>query len=125
MKDNHNESVFGDTVYSYSRRQAIEDGVLVDLTFLVITRQHWNVQLCCTDSVWTIIQDAVTNHGKDLTGILHDLYTVAKHAIKHATSQDRIYFRATVGVTAHDFVLAYGPGDTAMPVLTLMLPSDD
>jgi hypothetical protein len=125
MKDNHNENVFGETVYSYSRQQAIDDGVLIDLSVLEITKQHWNVQLCCTDSVWGIIEDAVTNHGKDLIGILHDIYTVAKFNIKAATSQDRVYFRATVGVAAHDFVLAYGPGDTAAPVLTLMLPSDD
>jgi len=125
MKDNRNESVFGETVYSYTRSQAVEDGVLIDLTVLEITRQHWKLQLCCTDSVWAIITDATEHHGKDLIGILHDLYTVAKFGIKPATSQDRIYFKATVGVRTHDFVLACGPGDTAMPVLTLMLPSDD
>ena len=126
MKDSRNENVFGKTVYSYSRRQAIGDGVLVDLTVLEITRQHWKLQLCCTDNVWAIIQDAVTNHGKDLIGILHDLYCLAKLGIKPSTTgQDRVYFRATVGVRTHDFVLAFGPGDTAMPVLTLMLPSDD
>jgi hypothetical protein len=125
MKDNHNESPFGETVHSYTRSQAIEDGVLIDLSVLEITRRHWTVQVRCTDSVWGIIEDAVTHHGRDLIGILHDLYTVAKHGIKPATSQDRVYFKATVGVRTHDFVLAYGPGDTAMPVLTLMLPSDD
>ena len=117
---------FGPVIFSYTRAQAIEDGVLIDLTVLEITRQHWTVQLCCTDTVWGIIADAVTNHGRDLIGILHDLYTVAKFNIKPATSgQDRVYFKATVGVATHDFVLAYGPGDTAAPVLTLMLPSDD
>jgi type I site-specific restriction endonuclease len=28
----NNENVFGDMIYSYSRKQAIEDGVLVDLS---------------------------------------------------------------------------------------------
>jgi len=120
MKASHNESVFGETVYSYSRRQAVEDGVLVDLTVLEITRQHWTIPLCCSDSVWTIIQDGVTNHGKDLIGILHDLYIVAKQGINAATGQDRIQFKATVGVAA-----TFGPGDTAMPILPLMLPSDE
>jgi len=122
MNDSNNP--FGETIYAYTRQQAITDGVLVDLSDFPITKKHWKLQLCCTSAVWSLIEDALQS-GNDLAGVLHDLYTLAKFNIKPATSQDRIYFKATVGRTTENFILHVGPGDTALPVLTLMLPSDD
>ena len=121
MKDN----LFGAPISTYSRRQAIEDGVLVDLSTLPISRQHWKLPIVCTSSVWCLIEDAVKDHGNDTTGILHDLYCLAKIHIEPNKSTDRINFKATVGVKTHAFILHCGPGDTVMPVLTLMTPGDD
>jgi type I site-specific restriction endonuclease len=39
------ENVLGETVYSYSRKQAIEDGVLVDLSQIDSIKQHWKYPL--------------------------------------------------------------------------------
>ena len=122
---NPDDEIFGSPIYSYSRSQAIEDGVLVDLSFLEISRQHWKIHIAASSSVWAIIEDAVQHHGKDLQGVLHDLYTLAKIHIKPATPQERIYFNGIVGRKTYDFILHVGPGDTPVPCLTLMLPSDD
>ena len=35
------ENTFGEAIYSYSRKQAIEDGVLVDLSLIDSVKQHW------------------------------------------------------------------------------------
>ena len=75
-------NLFGDVVSSYSRSQAIEDGVLVDLGQFDITREHWKFPMACTGTVWNIIEDAVHNHGQDYAGTLHDIYTMAKLAIR-------------------------------------------
>ncbi len=73
-----------------------------------------------------MIEDAV-QQGQDLAGVLHDLYTLAKWSIRPCGEPtDRLTFRANVGShTDVDLILHCGPGDTAVPVLTLMLPSDD
>lgn len=122
MQDNN---PFGEVVYSYSRRQALEDGVLVDLSHLPISKQHWKLEIVTTAAVWNLIADAIAHDRKDLDGILHDLYCVAKTKIPTQTKTDRIYFQATVGKGTHQFILHCGPGDTPVPCLTLMLPSDD
>ena len=122
MQDNN---PFGEVVYSYSRRQALEDGVLVDLSELPISKQHWKIQIATTATVWNLIEDAIANDGKDRDGILHDLYCLAKAKIPTKTPTDRINFRGTVGKTTHNFILHCGPGDSPVPCLTLMLPSDD
>lgn len=59
------ENVFGETIYSYSRKQAIEDGVLVDLSQIESIKQHWKYPLACTDTVWSIIEKALTRPSQD------------------------------------------------------------
>lgn len=117
---------FGEIIYAYTRQQAIADGVLVDLSDHPMTRKHWKIGLCCSSAVWTMIEEAV-QQGKDLAGVLHDLYTLAKWAIKpNGDATDRICFRANIGKHEDvDLILHCGPGDTPLPCLTLMLPSDD
>ncbi|MBI5767758.1 MAG: hypothetical protein HZA93_08170 [Verrucomicrobia bacterium] len=121
---NPNDEIFGAPIYSYSRSQAIEDGMLVDISQLEIVKQHWKLPCACSSSVWGIIDDA-TVRGFDRIGILHDLFTLAKAKIPPSEKTNRLYFKAVVAYRTYDFVLHCGPGDDALPVLTLMLPSDD
>jgi len=118
-------SPFGEVIYSYSRAQAIEDGVLVDLTQFETIRQHWKLQMACTDTVWTAIENAVREHGKDYEGILHDISTVAKVAIRNGHGTDTILFTVIIGIAHKNLKLHIGSGDTGAPVLTLMLPNED
>jgi hypothetical protein len=118
------QNSFSEYIYSYSRRQAIEDGVLVDLTQWEIIRKHWKIHMACTDTVWNIIDAAVKQHGKDLAGVLHDISMMAKIQIPHQNG-DTLHFQCIVGPVKHDFKLHCGPGDGPIPVLTLMLPHED
>ncbi len=115
---------FGETIYSYSRQQAINDGVLIDLSQWKVIQQHWKLHVACTDTVWSIIDHAVKQHGKDIAGILHDLSMMAKIQIPHQNG-DTLLFQCIIGPAKHAFKLHCGPGDTPVPVLTLMLPSED
>lgn len=53
------ENLFGETIYSYSRTQAIDDGVLVDLNHVESIRQHWKHPFACTAAVWAMIEEAL------------------------------------------------------------------
>lgn len=116
---------FGDVIYSYSRKQAIEDGVLVDLSQFEVCRQHFKFHLACTDTVWNEISSVVQSDStKDYEGILHDICTMAKIAIRSGKGTNQILFQCIVGHAHKQYKLHIGPGDTATPVLTLMKPNE-
>lgn len=82
--------------------------------------------MACTASVWSLIQSAIVSDEKDLTGILWDISHVAMaHTHIHREKADTIKFKVGIGRTSVDLKLHVGPGDTADPVLTLMLPHED
>lgn len=116
--------LFGDFIFSYTRKQAISDGVLVDLSQFQVIREHWKLHLACTDAVWGIIEHAVKHDGKDIEGILHEISTLAKTRIGRDAS-DTLYVDCIIGREKRSLKLHCGPGDTAVPVLTLMLPNED
>lgn len=127
-----------DLVYSYTREQAIADGVLVDLTTnaapygfkvpLAITHAAWHR---CVE--WT--QDDTEQKpglGQSTEGRLADVLLMAFQAARR-TDGDRAPFRLLC-VPRHgeqeeavsmDLVLAIGPGDQGEPVCTIMLPDED
>ncbi len=123
-----NENVFGETIYSYSRAQAIEDGVLVDLSQVESIRQSWKHPFACTSAVWALIEEALQKPHYDLAGICHDVSIMAKLAIQNnaaARNSDEVRFEVIIDGKKHAMKLHIGPGDTAAPVLTLMLPYED
>ncbi len=119
------ENSFGDTIYSYSRAQAIEDGVLVDLSQADSIRQHWKHPFACTSAVWAVIEEALQQLAQVLSGICLDICALAKLAILVAHGADQIRFEVIITERTHALKLHIGPGDTAAPVLTLMLPYED
>ena len=119
------DNPFGEVVYSYSRKQAIEDGVLVDLSEVDSIKQHWKHPFACTSTVWALIETALQQPGQDVSGICHDISTMAKLAIRTHQDADQTRFRVIIANRTHELKLHIGPGDTPAPVLTLMLPNED
>ncbi|MBK8478561.1 MAG: hypothetical protein IPL39_20425 [Opitutaceae bacterium] len=115
---------FGEVIFSYTRKQAIADGVLVDLSQFEVTRTEWRHHVACTDTVWGIIESAVQGHGKDYEGVLHDIFTMSRLAIS-ASNTNTTHFKTIIGRKIYDLKMHCGPGDDATPVLTLMLPHED
>ena len=120
-----NESIFGDAIFAYTRAQAINDGVLVDLTQFKITKLSWKMHVACTDSVFTLMETAVNEDGKDYDGILHDMYFMARIAITNTKRSNIINFRVIIGKKTVELKMIVGPGDDLTPVLTIMLPNED
>jgi hypothetical protein len=120
-----NENPFGETIYSYTRAQAIEDGVLVDLSQVDSIKEHWKLPVACTSTVWATIEEALKRVDQDVSGICHDISTMAKLSLRGAAKSDQINFKVIIAGRTHELKLHIGPGDTAAPVLTLMLPNED
>ena len=88
-------------------------------------RHHWKHPFACTSAVWAIIEEALKRPGQDVSGICHDISTMAKLAIRSTREGDQILFTVIITTKKHAMKLHIGPGDSAEPVLTLMLPDED
>lgn len=132
------EDVFGPVVTSYSRAQAIEDGVLIDVTAMAREAGFkWPVALThtawCDCVAWTERDNRFQVH-QDESGRLWDVLFMAFYAIRTATAPgDRLLFSLyRVPKDGHSteagevsLKLMVGPGDAGEPVVTIMLPSED
>ena len=126
MDDNRN------LIFSYTRAQAIEDGVLIDVTAQA-KEAGFKIHTVVTDNLFhTYIAPpaGLEGEGQSLEGRLHDLLFRTLIAAKASSSGDRaefdVLFLMKPGRWDTVHVLAImGPGDHGEPVLTIMLPEDE
>jgi len=128
----NDDSLFGDAlVFSYSRKQAIEDGVLVDLTiadFAEVTRSHFKAHVACTALVFAQLLEVVEAGKGDWKGILHDIYSVSKSPYaktQRVGNGEEIHFTVQFGERSYSLKIHAGPGDQNELVLTLMASHED
>ena len=130
--------LFGDLIFSYTRTQAIDDGVLIDATELARDAGFkWPVAL--TAAAWEdcVAWSDADNQGQavqDQTGRLWDVLFMASYAIRTANNADQqLAFdlrriprdgHATMS-QRRSLKLILGPGDDGKPVITIMLPGED
>ena len=120
-----------DVIHVYSRRQAIEDGVLVDVTeaarevgFIhptAVTRAVWERYVKVPEAVpW-----------QDERGRLHDVVWMARCGIPMGCNQPAVVFRHARrqrrqrAERKSRLKAVVGPGDSGEPVITIMLPEED
>ena len=137
-KEQFAESFFGNVISTYTRAQAIEDGVLVDVGS---TAQEagfrWPVALTVgawADCVAWTEDDSRQQVYQDESGRLWDVVFMASHAIRtRRDSGDRLLFqlyrvprdgRSSKAVKT-TLKLIVGPGDAGEPVITILLPNED
>ena len=132
------DNPFGEVIYSYTRAQAIEDGVLIDATALARDAGFkWPVALTAAaweDCVAWSDADNQRQAYQDQTGRLWDVLFMAAYAIRTARNADQqLLFdlhcipcdgRATKSQQL-TLKLVLGPGDDGKPVITIMLPGED
>ncbi len=117
--------IFGDLIYSYSRAQALADGVLVDVSGRA-QRAGIRYPTACTHGVWALIDCLPESTTDTLAGIVRDVRAeevlrVMLAAIRQARGTDRVHF---VALGAALWVQC-GPGDTDAPVITIMREGED
>lgn len=128
-----NESPFGEVIYSYTRAQAIGDGVLVDVT-AVAREAGIGFPVAITRAVFDKCVTVPPGiDAQDEAGRLWDIIWMFRANICRPRG-DRCLFQLYVRnhnrarLMRKDLVTLKaicGPGDTAEPVITIMLPDED
>lgn len=129
---------FGEVVFSYTRKQAIEDGVLIDVTEaareagfrwpVAVTAAVWDDCVAWSD------EDNRRQTWQDESGRLWDLLFVAAYAVQTARENtgELRYEICRVPRDGHSaearpvmLKLVAGPGDAGEPVITILQPHED
>jgi hypothetical protein len=134
MRETKLKSPFEDApvIFQYTRAQAIEDGVLIDLTDWA-KETGFKIPVACTAAVWNgyvVPTDRTRELGQSERGRAHDLLWMLFNAIRKGGSGDSLLFQVMFLQTPHRHVIVKlksvcGPGDHGEPALTIMLPGED
>lgn len=133
MRDDKNDpssltEIFGEPIHTYTRAQAIDDGILVDVSELA-REAGFRLPVAMTRAVW---QDSVAWTGnqrvqQDPTGRLYDVLWMASLAARRGQGRRvtfQVYRVPNDGRSKHAKVVLLdmhiGPGDTAEPVITIL-----
>ncbi|HOU12758.1 MAG TPA: hypothetical protein PKZ84_06550 [Anaerolineae bacterium] len=116
-------------IYTYTRAQALEDGVLVDVSELAREAGFvWPVAL--TTAVWALVEDIPRRYRawQTVEGRLYDVLWMAYCAIRGAdhSGTELLYTLLLDHGRRHYLTLKLvtGPGDHGEPVVTIMLPDE-
>ena len=122
-----------DLVFSYSRREALEDGVLVDVTETA-RDAGFRYPVAVTRTVWEQIiepDEASRASGQSAEGRLWDVLWMLRIAIRRCPRHtDTLHYQLLVvqeGQTASLVTLksVCGPDDDGSLCVTIMLPEED
>lgn len=118
--------IFGAPISVYSRSQAIEDGVLADLSTLFPSDTRlYKYPVACTSAVWDLIEKASKKEASTAPGIVWDIcYMSAKFPVAKLDESTRL-FKVIIGRKTYTLKVNCGPGDNAEPVITIMLRNED
>jgi len=124
--------LFGPIVHSYTRADAIADGVLVDLTASYPEEcRLYRYPVACSAAVWSLVDQAVTNrrHYNDQAGVVWDIMYMSQRGIIARPDAQTVLFKVVITGTGtkkiHTMKAVCGPGDNLEPVITIMLPEED
>lgn len=132
------ENIFGPVIYAYTRAQAIEDGVLINLgMFVALGRPVLDlVGIRFPVAMTSTSYHEVTGEGEGpelldteviTQRVLYLLGRLKRAIIEHkGEDQTRIDFVCTnADIKPITLKALVGPGDNAEPVITIMLPGED
>ena len=117
-----------DLVYSYSRKQAIEDGVLIDVTETA-KEAGFKFPVAVTSALEADIRDIpLSQMYQDYNGRLWDMLYMLHLKIKASNDSSIIHYRIIMHTTKKTWChlkAVCSPGDDREPVITIMLPHED
>lgn len=140
MQDEKNDTpslidMFGEPIHTYTRGQALEDGTLVDVSELA-REVGFRLPVAMTRAVWencVAWPDADSQRAQqDETGRLYDVLWMSSLAARRGQGRRVTFkvYRVPKGgrSTRAKLVLLdmhIGPGDSASPVITIMMLGED
>ena len=120
-------------IYSYTRTQAIADGVLIDVSGQA-NETGFKVPVAISDHLYNgyiVPPDGLDGEGQSVSGRLHDVLLMTFYAAKVRWDGERVYFEALFQMGEGprfekvQCVAIVGHGDNGKPVLTICLPEDE
>ena len=138
MPDPRTAEPFGPVLFAYTRAQAIEDGVLVDVTETA-REAGFKIPVALSRSVWDRLVALPEGYRgfQSESGRLWDVLWMARHYALRASNSDRVRMCVLVRDIRKDLcdserpprkhypIVAIGAGDRDEPVVTVMFPEDD
>lgn len=138
MQDEKNDTsslndIFGEPIHTYTRAQALEDGILVDVSELA-REAGFRLPVAMTRTVW---ENCVAWSGnqraqQDQTGRQYDILWMASLAARRGQGRRvtfQVYRVPNDGRSKRAQLVLLdmhiGPGDTADPVITITIPGED
>ncbi|HIJ87411.1 MAG TPA: hypothetical protein HPP97_06940 [Desulfuromonadales bacterium] len=115
-----------DLISQYTRQQALEDGVLIDLSASYPEEcKIYRYPVACTQSVWAIIECAAEKKLGSFKGIVGDLLWMSQKGIIRKLSESTMIFCVILGIKGHNLKVMIGPADDMSPCVTVMLEGED
>ena len=109
-----------EVIHSYSRSEALVDGVLIDVT-LVARQTGFKVPVALTRKLAYQLNPSPEEitYGQSFSGRLWDVLFLASLKARIAREQSRVTFNVVVSDEVHKLVMDIGHGDHAEPVITI------
>jgi hypothetical protein len=125
------DETYPEVISTYSRAQAIDDGVLVDVTEPA-RQTGFRHPVAFTRAVWdrcVALSPAAERAGNDERGRLHDVLHMLFYAIRRCRGGPELPFdllcvTASVRPSRVPLRAVVGPGDHGEPVITVTLPGE-
>ena len=122
------EAFFGQVIFSYTRAQALEDGVLVDVSTKAAAF-GFKYHTAISAAVFEVVQEIPEGSGHTTLGRLRDVLFMAHRAIKKARPSDgnRLAFQLYLDGALEELTELFidlGHGDAGEPVLTIGFLTD-
>ena len=121
-----------ETIHTYTRKEAIEDGVLIDLTANFPDEAGlFKIPVACTSAVWSLIDAGATNprHHNTHAGIVFDiLYMSIKGKTKILSEAEHIFCVGITGAGKHrnyNLKAVCSANDDMSPCLTILTEFED
>ena len=117
------EDFLGPVISTYTRAQALKDGVLVDVSPAAKEAGFvWPVAV--TSSLFRIINTFPKDSGQDLHGRLWDVLMVLRFSYKKG-GNFKVRFSDGKDYSTESLYAVAGPGDNGEPVITIMREGED
>ena len=124
------DEIFGPVIHQVTREDLLRDGILIDVSTLA-TEAGFKIPVSVSRSLWNAyveVPPGVT--GQDETGRLWDILWILASAIRRGAVGDTIHFRVYVRndnrrPRSVRLKAVCSPGDSAEPVITILMPDED
>lgn len=129
--------IFGESIFTYTRKQAIADGVLVDVSD-VAKEVGFRIPVALTSAAWAeyvVWAEADNNHQiyQDESARIWDVLWIGLLGARKNREASKIIFQLyciprdsqTTTPRLMTLHMLCGPGDKGEPVLTIMTPDED